>query len=75
MNNKSQKRSTIFVTVGTQLPFDRLIAAIDSWAGKNAQADIFAQVGDGGMHPFNLKSQPRLSMKEFARQALSLIHI
>jgi UDP-N-acetylglucosamine transferase subunit ALG13 len=68
MNNISQKRNSIFVTVGTQLPFDRLVTAVDSWAGQNLQTDIFAQVGEGGMLPFNLDSQARLTMKEFARQ-------
>ena len=68
MSNLSKKRNAIFVTVGTQLPFDRLITAVDSWAGQNSATDIFAQVGEGGMLPFNIDSQARLSMKEFASQ-------
>jgi UDP-N-acetylglucosamine transferase subunit ALG13 len=35
----------IFVTVGTQLTFDRLIKAVDEWAGSRGRADVFAQVG------------------------------
>jgi UDP-N-acetylglucosamine transferase subunit ALG13 len=35
----------IFVTVGTQLPFDRMIAAVDRWAGAQPERDVFAQVG------------------------------
>ncbi len=34
----------IFVTVGTQLPFDRLISAVDQWC-EDSKADVFAQVG------------------------------
>ena len=34
----------IFVTVGTQLPFDRLITAVDEWCAES-NADVFAQVG------------------------------
>jgi exopolysaccharide biosynthesis glucuronosyltransferase PssE len=34
----------IFVTVGTQLPFDRLIKQIDWWAGQNP-CEVFAQIG------------------------------
>ncbi len=34
----------IFVTVGTQLPFDRLVGAIDTWA-ENKKTEIFAQTG------------------------------
>ena len=37
----------IFVTVGTQLSFDRLIEAVDAWAGENPSESVFAQVGPG----------------------------
>lgn len=38
----------IFVTVGTQLPFERLVAAVDAWAGgRSPGPDVLAQVGDG----------------------------
>lgn len=40
----------IFVTVGTQLPFDRLVRAVDTWAGK-AGAKIYAQIGPGTYLP------------------------
>lgn len=40
----------IFVTVGTQLPFDRLVQTVDSWAADQA-ADVFAQIGDAGYLP------------------------
>jgi hypothetical protein len=41
----------IFVTVGTQLPFDRLIRAVDEWAGAAAGADVFAQIGPTAVEP------------------------
>jgi len=40
----------IFLTVGTQLPFDRLVAAVDDWAGL-ARAAVFAQTGAGAYRP------------------------
>lgn len=40
----------VFVTVGTQLPFDRLIAAMDLWAA-TAGADVFAQTGSASYEP------------------------
>lgn len=43
----------IFVTVGTQLPFDRLISAVDSWAVHHPEATVYAQIGPG------CKSVPR----------------
>lgn len=35
----------IFVTVGTQLPFDRMVAAVDGWSRAHPEANIFAQIG------------------------------
>jgi UDP-N-acetylglucosamine transferase subunit ALG13 len=35
----------IFVTVGTQLPFDRMIRAIDDWARDREPDEVFAQIG------------------------------
>jgi UDP-N-acetylglucosamine transferase subunit ALG13 len=37
----------IFVTVGTQLPFDRLIGAVDVWAQHSAGQRVVAQTGAG----------------------------
>lgn len=41
----------IFVTVGTQLPFDRLIIAVDAWAGAAEGRKVFAQIGPGRFEP------------------------
>jgi UDP-N-acetylglucosamine transferase subunit ALG13 len=41
----------IFVTVGTQFPFDRLIRAVDAWAGHNKIKNIVAQIGVGQYKP------------------------
>lgn len=35
----------IFATVGTQLPFDRLLAGLNSWAARNPNIPILAQAG------------------------------
>jgi UDP-N-acetylglucosamine transferase subunit ALG13 len=35
----------IFVTVGTQLAFDRLVQAMDEWARANPGEEVFAQTG------------------------------
>lgn len=34
----------IFVTVGTQIAFDRMVAVVDEWAGETGE-EVFAQVG------------------------------
>jgi UDP-N-acetylglucosamine transferase subunit ALG13 len=41
----------IFVTVGTQLPFDRLVGAVDRWAALRGERDVFAQAGPSGLRP------------------------
>ncbi len=55
----------IFVTVGTQGPFDRLIRAIDEWAGTRGRADIFAQIGPSDFHPEHIRSAPFVGADEF----------
>jgi UDP-N-acetylglucosamine transferase subunit ALG13 len=50
----------IFVTVGTQLPFDRLIKAVDGWAGNNPTVEVFAQIGPGEFRPPHIKHVPFL---------------
>lgn len=35
----------IFVTVGTQLHFDRLVEMVDTWAGQHPEEDVFIQTG------------------------------
>jgi len=37
----------ILVTVGSMLPFDRLIEAMDKWAADHPGHSLFAQIGKG----------------------------
>lgn len=46
----------IFVTVGTQLPFDRLISAVDRWASQH-RAEVFAQTGSSSLRPKHIQWQ------------------
>jgi UDP-N-acetylglucosamine transferase subunit ALG13 len=46
----------IFVTVGTQLPFERLVAAVDGWSGtRSPRPHVLAQVGAGHVDYENLR--------------------
>lgn len=39
----------IFVTVGTQLPFDRLVTGMDAWCARTGRgAEVFGQLGELG---------------------------
>jgi UDP-N-acetylglucosamine transferase subunit ALG13 len=55
----------IFVTVGSVFGFDRLIKAMDSWAQENKSVEVFAQIGDGGYVPKNMRWTKMLLPAEF----------
>lgn len=55
----------IFVTVGSAEPFDRLIRAVDQWAGARSRQDVFAQIGEAGYVPAHIEYLRFLSPKEF----------
>ncbi len=45
----------IFVTVGAQMPFDRLIRAVDAWASSHPGEEVFAQIGEGEYEPAHMQ--------------------
>ena len=45
----------IFATVGTQLPFDRLVRALDQWASRNPHEKLFAQIGQASYIPEHME--------------------
>lgn len=71
-------RVVIIVTTGTMLPFDRLVRAMDFWAGQHPSEDAFAQIGDGAYEPRNMSWVRFLAPGEFAdrvrRSSLIVAH-
>jgi UDP-N-acetylglucosamine transferase subunit ALG13 len=61
----------IFVTVGGQLPFDRLILKVDQWASTRRRGDLFAQIGVGGYVPTAFPHCAFLQPEEFRARALA----
>lgn len=55
----------IFLTVGTQLPFERLIQSMDEWAAKNPDVEVFAQVGETQYQAKHMVAQENLSPEEY----------
>jgi UDP-N-acetylglucosamine transferase subunit ALG13 len=55
----------IFVTVGSGIPFDRLVRAVDKWARANDRRDVFAQIGRGGWEPEFIPFVAMLEPAEF----------
>ncbi len=45
----------ILITVGGQLPFDRLVRAVDEWAATHRDTHCFAQIGPGGWRPKHME--------------------
>lgn len=55
----------IFVTVGSQMPFERMIDIVDQWAGNNPDVKVVAQVGNSEKQYHNLESHKLLTPSEF----------
>jgi UDP-N-acetylglucosamine transferase subunit ALG13 len=68
----------IFITVGTDLPFDRMMKVIDQWAGETGRKDVFAQIGEGGWQPKHVPFveflEPAEFKKRFAEATLIIGH-
>jgi UDP-N-acetylglucosamine transferase subunit ALG13 len=57
----------VFVTVGTQLAFDRLVRAVDAWAANHLEDQVLAQVNCGTHVPRHIRTVAGLSPAEFER--------
>jgi UDP-N-acetylglucosamine transferase subunit ALG13 len=58
----------IFVTVGSQEPFDRLIRTVDEWAQLRGRSDVFAQIASSDYCPEHIKFTRFLDPSEFNRK-------
>jgi UDP-N-acetylglucosamine transferase subunit ALG13 len=56
----------IFVTTGTQLPFERLISAVQRWAKLNPKIKIFAQTCGTVIHTPHIQSKRLVSPSEYS---------
>lgn len=69
----------IFVTVGTQLPFERLIKAVDDWAAANPEVPVIAQVGLTEYRPKHMtvvnKLDPDLYQQHFKQARVVVSHV
>jgi UDP-N-acetylglucosamine transferase subunit ALG13 len=55
----------ILVTVGAQMPFDRLIRAMDTWASWRGRRDVYAQIGPDAWKPTHFRWIEFLAPSEF----------
>lgn len=56
----------IFATVGTQLPFDRLLQALETWAARNPNVPVLAQSGDCTRKFAHVQTIRHLTQTEFS---------
>ena len=54
----------IFVAVGTQFPFDRLIRCVDEWAAVHG-IEVFAQIATGGYLPTHARYERFMTTEAF----------
>ena len=57
----------IFATVGTQLPFDRLLLALDAWAAANRDVPVLAQTGATGRRFGHIQTVGHLGQPDYRR--------
>lgn len=55
----------IFLTVGTQISFNRMTNTVDEWAGKNPEEKIYAQIGNTHLQPKYLIAKKYYTPEEF----------
>jgi UDP-N-acetylglucosamine transferase subunit ALG13 len=58
----------IFVTVGTDMAFNRLVRTVDEWALASDRQDVFAQIGETDWQPAHIAWSKFLQPPEFARR-------
>jgi UDP-N-acetylglucosamine transferase subunit ALG13 len=58
----------IFVTVGAQMPFDRLTCAVDRWAASRGTSDVFAQIGVTDWRPAHMDWTSFLDPPDYRRR-------
>lgn len=59
----------LFVTVGTQFPFDRLVRCVDEWLESHREVQAFAQVGPTAFKPRNMEYGPFIDAERCRREA------
>jgi len=60
--------SMIFASVGSMLPFDRLVEGVDAWAGANPQVPVFLQIGNGSYEPVNCEWSRIMPHQDYQRR-------
>ncbi len=55
----------VFVSVGSMMPFDRLVHAMDEWAGAHADVPVEIQIGRGKYEPVHARAVRLMPVAEY----------
>ncbi len=58
----------IFASVGSMLPFDRFVRAVDDWAAANPHKDVFVQIGETEYEPQHAPFARMIPMAEYRQR-------
>jgi UDP-N-acetylglucosamine transferase subunit ALG13 len=58
----------VFLTVGSMLPFDRLVRTVDLWAKDYPDTLIYGQIGETSLRPVNIEFSAMVSPAEYRRR-------
>lgn len=58
----------IFASVGSMLPFERLVRAVDDWASAHPDQDVFIQIGDTEYEPRHVPFARMITMTEYRQR-------
>ncbi|TPE45061.1 glycosyltransferase [Amaricoccus solimangrovi] len=58
----------IFASIGSMLPFDRFVRAVDEWARDNPSEEVFIQIGEGEYEPVHAPFARMLPISEYRRR-------
>lgn len=57
----------IFVSVGSMMPFDRLVRTVDAWAAAHPAVDVLVQIGSGRAVPVHARHVRLMPPGEYRR--------
>ncbi|MFO6446924.1 glycosyltransferase [Erythrobacter sp. NE805] len=58
----------IFASIGSMLPFDRFVRAVDEWARDNPGEEVFIQIGEGAYEPVHAPFARMVPMSEYRKR-------
>lgn len=65
----------IFLTVGNQLPFDRLVQAVDAWLAQGHRVEAVAQIGASRLSPRHMRCVTAVDAESYGALMQEASHV